>query len=585
MFNAAAGFDPAGRRRLCFAHALTQVREASTFAWLETFWADVRYAGRALRRSPGFAVAAMLALALGSGGTTAFATILNDLILKPPRIFRDSHELIIAGETSPRDPSMIREVAPAVYDQWRSARALERVAAIRDIPLVVKVDGDFESATGQAISADLLDMLGTAPLLGRGFAPGDDRPEAAPVALISYGYWQRRFAGASDILQRRVGIAGRSHAIVGVLPREYALAHGANVFVPLPSDLQPAREDRDLFVVGRLRDGAQLDQVRAELGRLQEVAEQTMLTREPGWGLRVEPMRGRTGLGGRGMALVFPLFFAASLLTLLATSLNLAILMVARGMARVKEAAVRAALGASRHRLMQHVLLEAILLAAGGGLMGLVVAVALTRFLISSSPGAVPPEFAVGLDLQVFGLAALVVIVAGLAAGAAPALAAARTDVVDTLKGVVLPRRRPRRLRNALVVAEFGIAMIFLVGVGLFIHGYNRALDFDLASSGRTCSPSGSTMGRRVKRRMACPSAMHWNGCWPFPASPPRRRAQSFLPSGEVSRGNFRSAAGRRPSRAPPRSPTWTGSFFRTIGLATLRGRTFEASDPGRAGR
>lgn len=554
------------------------IREVSMLARIDALRADVRYAGRALRRSPGFAAAAMMALALGSGGTTALATILNDLILRPPRIFRDAQELVVAGETSPRDPSYIEDAAPEVYAQWKFARTLQQVAALRDSTLLVRVDNDVESTFGHEVSTNLLRLVGTAPIVGRDFSTDDARPEAAPVALISYGFWQRRFAGDPRILDRSVDIGGRSHAIVGVLPREYALAHGASILIPLSE--ARAREGAGLLVVGRLGAGTDIGEVRAELGALQQVAGRTMTGREPGWGVRVDPLRGRTGLGGRGMALAFPIFFAVALLTLVATAANLAILMVARGMARVKEAAVRAALGASRARLTQQVLLEALLLAAGGGALGLVIAVALSRLLISLAPGAVPPEFDVRLDLQVFGFAALIVILAGLLAGAAPALAAARTDVVEILKGVVVRGHRPSRLRGALVVVEMSIAMMLVVGVGILLTAYGGFVNLNpgFDRSGllmvrlETVSNASSQADEESIRNLL-------KGVRALPGA--RATASSILPALRGGSTRSFSIEGRNATVAASATLADVDTdFFGTVGLKVTRGRAFDNNDP-----
>lgn len=563
-----------------------QIREASAFAALDTLWNDVRYSARTLKRSPGFAAAAMLALAFGSGGTTALATILNDLVVRPPRIFRNANELVVIGNTSPLDPSAIGGVPLPVFEQWHAARALEQIAAIRDSSFLVRVDGNLEAVSGQAVSPNLLDTLGASPFLGRGFGPGDDRPEASPVALISYGFWQLRLAGDANILGRNMEIAGRSHAIIGILPRGYALAYaGEGVMVPLSQDRTGARDAGEQLIVGRLRPGVRIDEVRAELLALQRVAEQGMATRGPGWGVRVDPMRGRSGLGARGMALVFPLFFAAVLLTLVATSANLAILMVARGMARVRESAVRAALGASRYRLMQQVLLEALLLAAGGGAVGVLVAVGLSRFLISISPGAVPPEFEVRLDLQMFGFAALIVAIAGVASGAAPALAAARTDVVDTLKGVVLPGRRQRRLRGTLVVVEMAVAMVMLVCVGLFISAYARALDFNPGFEWKNLLTVRIDDGYLSAEPGRMPDRLSDRDIAARLQAVPGVTAATVASIVPPLRGGEVHSFSVREDAAPPIRASGTladvdASFFGTIGLKTLRGRAFEAADP-----
>jgi predicted permease len=575
--------EAARRTRLEFGgtqQVKEEIREMNGRAAVDTLVADLRYAARALRRSPGFTLAAMVALAVGSGGTTAVASILNDLVRKPPRLFHNARELVVVSEASPRNPAAFDDVAPAVYEEFLASRTLSALTALRELTLLVRIDGsgaEREPAFGTAVSPNLFDVLGIAPALGRGFAPGEDRLEAAPVALLSYGYWQRRFAGSSEVLQRRIEIGGRSHAIVGILPRGYALAYGGDVFVPLSAEWQGAREGAELFVVARRMPGTDIEQVRAELTALQRGAEPS-LRRGPGWGLHIDPMRGRTGTGGRGMALIWPLFLAAALVTLLVTSANLAILMVARGMSRVKEAAVRAALGASRFRLMQQVLLEALLLAAGGGVLGVLVSVGLSRALLALGPGAVPAEFDLRFDPQVFGFAAAVVIVAGIASGLSPAVAAARTDVVDALKGMVWPGQRPRRLRSALVIAEIGLTMTQLVGVGLLLRGYTQYLDLNpgfarenlltirlepVAESERT---GGPLLDREMASRLrALPGVVDVSVSSVIPP----------LRGGSVQRFSITGQNGERTAAVGTRADV-DANFFETIGVRLLRGQPFD---------
>jgi len=583
----AAGLSPEEARRrtrLEFGGAQQikeDVRETRMLAGLETFWADVRYAVRALRRSPGFTAAAVLALALGSGGTTGMASILNDLIARPPRIFRNATELVIVAEVSPLDPRDPKEVPAAVYERWQASAQRVRLAASRSLSFLVRIDRDIESAAGQAVSADLLDVLGATPSLGRSFSPGDARAEAPPVAMVAYNYWQRRLSGDPQIIGRRVEIAGESHEIIGVMPRGYALGWGGDGFVvPLTAARLGTRDQSELFVVGRLQLGADITQLRAELAALQQTAAVELPGRGPGWNVRVDRMRGRSGLGGRGMALIFPLFFAITLLTLVATATNLAIMMVARGMARMREAAVRAALGASRRRLMQQVLLEALVLAAAGGAVGLAVAVALSRFLIAIAPGGFPPDFEVRLDLQTFAFAGLIVAVATIASGLAPAVAAARTDVVDTLKGAIMPGRRPRRVHGALVVLEMAVAMVMLVCVGLFVSAYGRALDYTpgfewshlitvrfdqgLVSNPRT--PQGAVERELADRLRSIPGVTHATIA---SIIPPTR-------GGQVRRFEMLGSD----TQASARVAEVDAGFFDTIGLRTVRGRVFDAADP-----
>ena len=562
-----------------------EIRETTMWTPVENLAADVRYSARALKRSPGFAAAAMLALAFGSGGTTAIASVLNDLIVRPPRIFRNPSELVVAGEVSPTEPSSPSEVTAAVFDRWQSASTLRRVAAIRSLSLFVRIDREVESAGGQAVSPDLLDMLGAAPALGRSFSPGDDRLEAPPVALLSYDYWQRRFAGDVNVVGRRIEITGRAHEIIGVMPRGYALGWSRDgLVVPLSPDRIGKRDVAELIVVGRLAPGASIERARAELLALQRTAAEELPARGDGWTVRVDQLRGRSGLSGRGMALVFPLLFAATLLTLLATAANLAILMVARGMARMREAAVRAALGASRYRLMQQTLLEALLLAAGGGAFGLIVAIGLSRLMIAIAPGPVAPDFAVTLDLQTFAVAALIVGVAGLASGAAPALSAARTDVVDTLKGAIVPGPRPRRLHGALVVLEIAVAMVMLVCVGLFVSAYGRVLDYDpgfewshLITVRIDAGFIGSDTARAVNRGVESELAGRLRSI----SGVTHATIASIIPPsrGGESRAFVIRGGEARLERASARIADVDTNFFDTIGLKTLRGRAFNASD------
>ena len=349
---------------------------------------DVRYGFRFLGKAPAFTTVALLTLALGMGAATAIFSVVDTVLLKPLP-FRDAERLLVIWERNPSQDLYRMFVAPANFLAWqKQSRTVEQMAAIMDtrINLTGGPNGHIEpeELKCQRVSASLFPLLGIEPRLGRAFRPEEDLPGHANFVMLSYSLWQRRFAGDPGIAGKTIRLRDQPYTVVGVLPPDFAvLATGVDVFVPLslnPSDSRAANS-RYLIVVAR-RSGT-LEQVRAELDSVGAQMEQALPPLNKGWRPSVFVLNEEL-VGGVRRAL-WVLMAAVGCLLLMAC-VNVANLLLARGATRRKEIALRSALGAGRGRIVAQLLTESLLLAVGGGVLGLLLAAG-TVSLFWPTPG------------------------------------------------------------------------------------------------------------------------------------------------------------------------------------------------------
>jgi putative ABC transport system permease protein len=321
------------------------------------------------------------------------------------------------------------------------------------------------------VSSDFFSAFGVPLSSGRDFTAEDDRPEASPVGILSYGFWQRRFGGDESVVGRQLTLDGRSFTVVGIASKDFRFGSGADVFAPLGlwADRYKDRGDHmGLNVVGRLKPGVRLEQGRDDLDSVMAaLAEQYPMWNE-GRRSHVESLYENT-VGEVRSSLYFLL--AAVGLVLLIACANVANLMLARAATREREIALRAALGAGRARILRQLLTESVLLSVGGGVLGLALAIWGTKVLIAAVPESIPRLEDVGVDVRVLGFTFALSVLTGVLFGLAPALAASRPDVNDVLKEGARGSTGGRHwIRNALVVFEVAIALSVLVSAGLMIR-------------------------------------------------------------------------------------------------------------------
>src|ERR1700674_988863 len=398
---------------------------------MQTMLQDLRYAFRLLAKSPGFTAIAVLTLALGIGANTAIFSVVNAVLLRP-LAFRDPSRLVIVAEKSPF-PTISTSYQNFV--DWRDqSRSFESMEATRGTGLSLTGAGEPELLLARMATAGLFPLLGVEAHLGRTFLAEEDRAGGAPVALLSYGLWQRRFGGSREIIGKPITLGSQPYTVVGVLPAGFQILQPADVFVPFKSWAATLPDDRNwhpgIFAVARLKPGVSRDQARAEMVGITKRLEQQYPDYNTGMSADV------VGLQEQMVQNVRPaliLLLGAVALVLLIACVNVANLLLARAASRGREVAIRTAMGAGRARVVRQLLTESVLLSLGGGLLGLFLAWASLGPLLKISAGSVPQVIPIELDRSVLVFTFLASLITGLLFGIVPALRTAGLDLRGAL--------------------------------------------------------------------------------------------------------------------------------------------------------
>jgi putative ABC transport system permease protein len=434
---------------------------------------DIRLALRNLRSRPGFALAAILTLALGIGANAAVFTVLHAVLLAPLP-YANPREVVVLNETTRDFPSL--SVTRYNYEDWRArAKSFAGLEAFRSTNMTLAGAGEPERLPAKMLSAGLLPLLGVRVESGRGFGPGDDRPGAEGVVLLSAGLADRRFPGGA--VGRTLQLDGKPYTVVGVLPRRFELFQPADVYVPFGPWAAALPEDRGwhpgIFPVARLAPGVPIEQARAEMDVIarQLEAEHT----DSNKGVRVLVTRAQDQLVQNVRPALLMLLGAVALMLLIACA-NVASLLLARAVDRQKEMAVRVALGASRGRIVRQLVVESLVLAVAGGLVGLLLGSwGVSLLTLTAIPGF-PRAQNVGVAWPVGLFAFFLSLLTGVVFGILPALQATRFDLRASLSEEgrgTSGSRSHRRTRAALVVAEIAVALVLLVGAGLLLRSFS----------------------------------------------------------------------------------------------------------------
>lgn len=449
--------------------------------------ADVRYGWRMIRKSPGFAAVTVGTLALGIGANTALFSVVDAILLRPLP-YPEGERVVAISERPPNGRRSV--VSAANYLDWREQSSVfSHLAALNFTNVDLSVRGDPDRVSGIRVSAEYFDLLGVPPALGRTFTAEDDRPGAPCVAVISYGAFERRFGGGRRVIGRQLVVDGGKCTLVGVMPRRFRFVNGPEVWTPLRLD--PAKAARDfhyLTVLGRLKPGASLEQARAQMGTIARGLAQTYPNSNQGWSVNVDSLQALLVAAERTGVLVL---LGAVSFVLLIGCVNVANLLLAKAAERQRELAIRAAMGASRCRILGQALVESGLLALAGGALGVAFAYWLVRLTPSVlSPAVLDGITEISIDWRVLLFALAVSLLTGLLFGLAPAWRASKVDLQATLREA---RRggglgsSAGRLRGALVAGEIALSLALLTGAGLLARSmaamYSSDAGLDVANT------------------------------------------------------------------------------------------------------
>ncbi len=439
---------------------------------------DIRYALRTLGKNPGFAITSILVLALSIGGNTAMFTVIRAVLLKPLD-YRDPDGLVrmVGGGT----PTRLREMRAGAH----SFTAIGAFAGEENVTL--SGGAEPEVLRGVRVSANVLDILGAAPLLGRGFRPDEDSPGGAPVAMISADLWRRRFGGNSLAIGRTATLESTPYTVIGVLPPRFQFPFaGVDVWMTAPAEwplMSPQSRLLSPFlsIFGRLKPGVSLEQANAELQvirRQYKAAHPSMLDAKP---KSPEVMAMKDELLANVRAMLWMLFGAVGFVLLIACA-NVASLLLARATARSREFAVRAALGAGRRRLMGQLLAESVLLSAAGGVLGVLLAAWSLRAIPNITALELPRAGEIHLDWMVLAFAVALSIATGMLFGLAPALGASRPDLMRVLRSTGADRGPGSgrfNSRSLLVMGQVALSVVLLIGAALLMESVARLRGVD----------------------------------------------------------------------------------------------------------
>lgn len=440
-------------------------RDARGARWAEELLRDTGYTLRTFRQKPGFVVITLLILGLGIGATTVMFAVVNTVLLRPLPFPEPDRLVILHGFTQNFGESWFSY--PDFLDLNHETRSLT-IAGWTYNSGTISAPGAPEHVEARQISAELFPVLGIVPAYGRGFRADEDRPGARPVAVISYDLWRRRFASDRAVLGRKLIFDGKTYEIVGVAPPEFQLSGEADVYTPLgrSTDLRmQSREARFIQVIGRLASGVSLNQAQAEVALVSRHLAEQYPKSNAGLSMRIQPLLQDFVSDVRG---TLWLLLAAIGVVLLIACVNIASLFLTRAISRERELAMRAALGASRSRLVRQCMTESAVLGLCGGLLGIFAAVISVHPFVALWPGSLPRAEEIHVDWRVLCFGVGISLVCGLLFGLTPALRVPMYRLEEALRaGGRSVTGNSRRLHSPFVISEIALAFVLLVAAGM----------------------------------------------------------------------------------------------------------------------
>ncbi len=570
-----------------------EVRDVRGVTWMDDVRRDVRFALRSLRRSPGFTLVAVLCLALGIGANAAIFSVINAVLLRPLP-YAEPDRLVRAYEMR-GDEGKTGSVSVPNYVDWRAQNSgFQDLAAWLEGNRNLQGEGGTERIGSVEVTPNLFAILGTPALRGRAFVPGHDEPGKGQVAVIGESLWRRRFGGDPSLIGRSVRLDGLAYTVLGVMPAGFDFPPGPAVhevwtlYQPSPQQ-KAARGSHFLAVAGRLKPGTSLDQASAQLRTVAARLEKQYPNEQVGRSVLLKPLK--EAVVGRTRPALLILLGAVALVLLIACA-NVANLLLARAAVRRREVAIRLALGASRARLIRQFLVESLVLALGGALLGGLIAWGSLALLEPLAAGALPIAGGIALDGRVFAFLLAVSVVSGILFGLVPALQASREDVRDTLSDAGAKSTsggNQKRFRSALVVLEIALSLILLVGAGLLLRGF-------LALSS---TPSGLAPDRVLTAHLAVPDGqLKGSAARVFqPLLDKLRHLPGVRSAGVISMLPIQDAWTNgsyliegRPTPKPGQEPSAefrvaSPQLFASLGIPILQGRDFTDRDGGPGSR
>jgi putative ABC transport system permease protein len=557
-------------------------------------WQDLRYGVRMLMGNPGFAVIAVLTLALGIGANTAIFSVVNSALLRPLPFAEPDRLVMVSGRNLQKGLSR-SEITPADWLDYRArTSAVEGIAAFRTRRFTVTGQGEPELVQGALISAEFFTLLGLNPLQGRAFLPEEDQPGRDRVAIMSHALWQRRFGPDASLAGQSITVNGESYTVVGILPPRldfppsHEMASAFELCVPLALDAQDRsnRLNHVLLGVARLKSGVTEEQARSELTSIARQLEEQHPDTNAGWSVNVRQLR-EEAVGDVRPALL-TLMVAVSFVLLIACA-NIAGLLLARSASRRKEVAIRMALGGARWRIVRQFLTESLLLSLLGAAGGLWLAANGVNLLLTLSPAGFRPSGRIAIDATMLGYTLAVSLATGLLFGLAPAIQVTKTDLHSALKeGWRGPASGSGhyRARSLLVTAEVALSVMLLAGAALMIRSFTRLLEVDPgfnpnhlltmhlqlpASKYREAGKQADFYEQLVQKVRALPGVEAAGAINHLPLDGSNSSSSFHI------EGRPLTAAGEAPPGANWRAIT--PGYFQAMGIELLQGRPFSERD------
>jgi putative ABC transport system permease protein len=559
-----------------------------------SFFQDVRFGLRMLAKHRLATLVSIVALALGLGANTAMFSVAEAFLLHPVP-FENADRIVALVDSRPQQNVDMNAVAPATYLDWKQqARSFDQLGTYAWDELNLTGDGEPQKVQAFRVSANLFAMLGVQPQLGRTLLPEEEERGKDQEIILGHALWEQRYASDPHIVGKSVKVDGKSFTIVGVMAKGFDFPKPAEAWIPLPLDAKARvqRDERWLWVLGRLKPGVSYTQAAVEMRGLAQRQSELYPDTNKGWQLRPMPLR-EFVTGNLTRQYTILLLGAVGFVLLIACA-DVANVQFARMSGRANEFAVRAALGGSRWRVIRQLLTESILLSLGGAALGLLLAQWDTDMILAHMPADVAKFIAgwstIHLDFNAFLFTLVIAVLSGVLSGIAPSLLTSRTNVSEALKesgrGSTVSRARGR-LRGALVVAEVSLALVLLVGAGLLVKNFQGLLNVNESYAPRTLLTMNLTLPDTQYAAPAARLAFHEQVLQRLNALP-GVRSTAFVTDLPYSNGggagtDVFSIEGRPPAqRGELRNAimeTTTPSYFKILNIALREGRTLSDAD------